>query len=215
MRLYTRFITHNALFSNRTQALLGPCRTNINFCLIRSLQSLNRQKSQFSSVSLYTCSRYQNNNANMKSLSVSDLTCYYCKAHSLQDCERRQELWKCGREATHCVYIEGSYTDGGLLRTNFAKGCATKRDCDPDTVCRTDAGRIDCSVKCCNGSRCNKDISAGPTPPTTPGKFLLNYFPFTNEVAEAVYLCDFQKVVSESESVSENASESMSAYECE
>ena len=33
MRLYIMLITHNALFSNRTQALLGPYRRNINFCL--------------------------------------------------------------------------------------------------------------------------------------------------------------------------------------
>ena len=105
----------------------------------------------------------------MQRFSVNELTCYYCKAFTRRSCQLEQELWKCGREATHCVYVEGSYTSGGLLRTNVAKACATKRECDPVNICRTDAGVFDCSIKCCNSSRCNEDVKS--IQPTLPSKY--------------------------------------------
>ena len=92
---------------------------------------------------------------------VYGLKCYECvSTKGWDDCAEIKTEKECPSFADRCGKYKVEGTSGQMSAAVFAKGCATKIQCDKDDkseLCKLSGpkGNVNCKVDCCQGNLCN------------------------------------------------------------
>ena len=92
---------------------------------------------------------------------VYGLKCYKCvSTKGWDDCAQIKTEKECPSFADRCGTYKVEGTSGQMSAAVFAKGCATKIQCDKDDkseLCNLSGpkGDVNCKVDCCQGNLCN------------------------------------------------------------
>ena len=93
-------------------------------------------------------------------ISADGLKCYQClSSSSWDDCSQLRIKGTCASGLDTCVklYRKVNFKKDGISVTRFAKGCATRDQCDEkySPLCKGVTSSGECDINCCNTDFCN------------------------------------------------------------